>query len=160
MDIEETRLPGVGLRHDLSTRTGQRIGVVSQVNGERELVLYDKHDPDACRAVLHLGVEEASLLAELLGAPRVSERLARLREQVAGITTDGIALTADSPYAGRTLGDAQIRSRTGASVVAVARHGEVTPSPTPSFRFMAGDKVIVVGTDDGVAAVARILADG
>ena len=58
------------------------------------------------------------------------------------------------------IGDAQIRSRTGASVVAVARHGEVTPSPTPSFRFMAGDKVIVVGTDDGVAAVARILADG
>ncbi len=160
MDIEETRLPGVGLRHDLATRTGQRIGVVSQVNGDRELVLYDKHDPDACRAVLHLGAEEASLLAELLGAPRVSERLARLREQVEGITTDGIQLADDSPYAGRTLGDAQIRSRTGASVVAVARHGEVTPSPTPSFRFLAGDKVIVVGTDDGVRAVARILADG
>ncbi len=160
MNIEETRLPGVGLRHDLATRTGQRVGVVSQVNGDREIVLYDKHDPDACRAVLHLGADEASMLAELLGAPRVSERLARLREQVEGITTDGIQLTADSPYAGRTLGDAQIRSRTGASVVAVARHGEVTPSPTPSFRFMAGDKVIVVGTDDGVAAVARILADG
>ncbi len=160
MDIEETRLPGVGLRHDLSIKGGQRVGVVSQVNGDRELVLYDKHDPDMCRAVLHLGSDEASMLAELLGAPRVTERLARLREQVEGITTEGITVRSDSPYAGRTLGDAQIRSRTGASVVAVARLGEVTPSPRPSFRFMAGDKVIVVGTDEGVAAVARLLADG
>jgi len=160
VDIEETRLPGVGLRHDLTVRGGQRDGGVSQVNGDRELVLHDKHDPDACRAVLHLGSEEASMLAELLGAPRVSERLARLREQVEGIATEGIVLAPDSPYVGRTLGDAKIRTRTGASVVAVARRAEVTPSPTPSFRFESGDKVIVVGTDDGVAAVGRLLADG
>lgn len=160
MHIEETRLPGVGLRHDLGIRDGQRVGVVSQVNGDRELVLYDRQDPDACRAVLHLTSEEASALAELLGAPRVSERLARLREQVEGITTEGIVLGPDSPYVGRTLADAQIRSRTGASVVAVARHGEVIASPEPSTRFMAGDKVVVVGTDQGVAAVARLLADG
>lgn len=159
MDIEETRLPGVGLRHDLSVRSGQRVGVVSQINGDRELVLYDKRDPDASQAVVHLGPEEASVLAELLGAPRVTERLARLHEQVEGITTDGIVLPAGSRYVGRTLGDAQIRSRTGASVVAVARDGDVTPSPTPSFRFRSGDTVIVVGTDDGVAAVARLLAD-
>ena len=160
MDIEEIRLPGVGLRHDLVVGAGQRVGVVSQLNGERELVLYDKHDPDACRAVLHLSVEEASMLAELLGAPRITERLARLREQVEGIATEGIVLGPESPYVGRTLGDSQLRSRTGASVVAVVRHSEVTPSPTPSFRFQAGDKVIVVGTVDGVSAATGVLTDG
>jgi TrkA domain protein len=160
VDVEETRLPGVGLRHDLTTRGGQRIGVVSQVNGERELVMYDRHDPDACRAVVHMSAEEAGALAELLGAPRVVERLARLREQIEGIATEGIVLTEGSPFVGRTLGDAQIRTRTGASVVAVVRHGEVFPSPAPSFRFGTADKVIVVGTDDGVAAVAHLLAHG
>ena len=160
MDIEETQLPGVGLRHDLSVGGGQRVGVVSQVNGDRELVLYDRHDPDACRAVLHLAADEAVMLAELLGSARINERMVRLRDQVEGIATEGIVLPPQSPYVGRTLGDAQIRSRTGSSVVAVVRHGEVMPSPTPSFRFMAGDKVIAVGTDDGVAAVARLLTDG
>ena len=158
VDIEETRLPGIGLRHDLQLAGGRRVGVISQVNGDRELVLYDKHDPDSCRAVVHLGADEAEAVAELLGAPRVVERLGRLREQVEGIATEGIQLPVGSPYDGRTLADAQIRSRTGASVVAVARHGEVIPSPKPSFRFAGGDKVIVVGTDDGVAAVARLLA--
>ena len=48
MEVEETPLPGIGLRHDLVVRAGQRLGVVSQVNGDRELVLYDREDPDAC----------------------------------------------------------------------------------------------------------------
>lgn len=157
MEVEETRLPGVGLRHDLTTRAGQRLGVVSQVTGDRELVVFDPDDPDAARLSLRLSSEEAATLAELLGAPRVVERLARLREQVEGITTGGVVIPAGSPYEDRTLGDAEIRSRTGASVVAVVRAGEVTPSPTPAFRFARGDKVVVVGTDDGVAAVRRRL---
>jgi TrkA domain protein len=160
VEIEETRLPGVGLRHDLAMSDGQHVGVVSKVNGDRELVLYDRVDPDASRAVLQLTAEEATAVAELLGAPSIVERLARLREQVEGIATEGIMLPPDSPYVGRALGDAQIRTRTGASVVAVARHGAVHPSPKPDFRFEDGDNVIVVGTDDGVAAVARLLIDG
>ena len=160
MDIEETRLPGVGLKHDLSVRGGRRIGVVSQLNGDRELVLYDKYDPDACAAVLHLTSEEAGALAELLGAPRVVERLGRLREQVEGIATEGVLVPVGSPFDGRTLADAQIRSRTGASVVALVRAGDVIPSPTPAQVVRAGDKVVVVGTEEGVRATAKVLASG
>jgi TrkA domain protein len=57
----------------------------------------------------------------------------------------------------RPLGDAEIRTRTGVSVVAVARRDGVEVSPRPDFVFQAGDKVIVVGTDDGVKAVDAIL---
>ena len=157
MDIEETRLPGVGLRHDFVTRQGRRIGVISQKNGSRELFMYDPEDPDACRAVIDLTPEESEVVAELLGAPRVIERLARLREQVEGIVTEGIPLTATSPFIGRTLGEAQVRSTTGASVVAVVRGDTVVPSPGPDFRFQVGDKVVVVGTEEGVHEAAKIL---
>jgi TrkA domain protein len=160
VDIEETRLPGIGLRHDFVTRQGRRIGVISQKNGSRELFMYDPDDPDACRAVIDLTPEESEVVAELLGAPRVIERLARLREQVEGIATEGIPITATSPYTGRTLADAQIRSRTGASVVAVIRGEQVVPSPGPDFRFQVGDKVVVVGTEDGVHEAAKILGGG
>ena len=158
MDVEETALPGVGLRHDLLLRGGRRLGVVSQVNGDRELVLYDEQDPDASHEVVHLTPQEAATLAELLGAPRVVERLARLREQVQGITTEGIILSADSPYARGTLGDTALRSRTGVSVVAVIRDSEVAASPSPAFPLRAGDRVIVVGTHDGVDAARRLLS--
>jgi TrkA domain protein len=157
MDIDETRLPGIGLRHDFVLRGGQHIGVVSQPNGDRELFLYDRVDPDSCRAVLHLKADEAATVAELLGAQRVTERLARLHDQIEGVTTQGVTLGAGSPYVGRTLADAEIRTRTGASIVAVVRAESVHPSPAPPFQFLAGDKVIVVGTDDGVDAAARLL---
>ncbi|NYD43587.1 cation:proton antiporter regulatory subunit [Nocardioides panaciterrulae] len=160
MDLEETRLPGIGLRHDFVTAQGRRVGVVSQRSGARELVIYDPLDPDACQAVITLTGQEGEVLAELLGAPRVVERLARLREQIEGISTEGLLVAEDSPFAGRSLGDAAIRTRTGASVVAVFRGGELIASPRPDFVFQAGDRVVVVGTEDGVHAVAGLLADG
>lgn len=158
MEVEETKLPGVGLRHDFVTEGGRRIGVISLKTGSRHLAVYREDDPDTVKVSVELTHDESQLLAELLGAPRVIERLAKLREQVEGITTAGIPLGEGSPYVGRTLGDAAIRSRTGSSIVAVFRHDEVTPSPTPDFRFQSGDKVVVVGTEEGVRAASEILA--
>jgi TrkA domain protein len=160
VEVEETPLPGIGLRHDLVVRAGQRLGVVSQVNGDRELVLYDREDPDACLAVVRLTPDEAGALAELLGAPKIMERLARLREQVEGITTERVVLSETSPYAGRTLGDTRMRTRTGVSVVAILRDGEVVPSPSPAYPMEAGDKLILVGTNDGIANATHLLQQG
>ncbi|WP_432497423.1 MULTISPECIES: cation:proton antiporter regulatory subunit [Kineococcus] len=160
MDLEETKLPGVGLRHDFTTARGRRIGVISTRGGERELLVYSQDDPDACHSVVDLDADEAEVLAELLGQPRVVERLARLREQIEGLATEGVYVEPGSPYEGRTLADAAIRTRTGASVVALVRDGEVIPSPVPSQRFQAGDKIVVVGTQEGVRATAEVLAKG
>lgn len=155
MEVEETKLPGIGLRHDFMTESGRRIGVVSTKSGSRHLAIYEAHDDDCVDASIELDAEEASVLAELLGAPRVIERLAKLAEQVEGIKTAGIPLGLS--LAGSTMGAAEIRSRTGASIVAVFRRDEVTPSPTPDFVFRSGDKVVVVGTEDGVRAASAIL---
>ncbi len=160
MNIEETRLPGIGLRHDFLTHTGRRLGVVSHRDGERDLVVYDPHDPDACAVSLVLTAGESDALAELLGAPRISERLARLREDVEGIVTEQIAIESGSPFDGRTLGDTATRTRTGASIVAVLRRDEVITSPRPDHRFRAGDHVVVVGTPQGVSDVAGLFHGG
>ncbi|WP_308207773.1 cation:proton antiporter regulatory subunit [Actinomadura madurae] len=64
------------------------------------------------------------------------------------------------PYDGRPLGDTRSRTRTGASIVAVVREGQVIASPRPDFVFHAGDIIVVVGTGEGTAAVAQILSDG
>jgi TrkA domain protein len=160
MDIEETRLPGIGLRHDFVTRTGRRLGIVSQRNGERDLVVYDPDDPDACSTSIVLSDEESDALAELLGAPRIVQRLKRLRDEVEGLVTRGVTVRPGSPYDGRTLGTTQARTRTSASIVAVVRRGEFIASPGPDFAFCADDKVVTVGTAEGVGAVDTIFTDG
>lgn len=160
VELEETRLPGIGLRHDFVNNQGRRLGVISKRAGARELVVYDTEDPDAPTVVVDLTPQESEVLAELLGASPVVERVARLREQIEGMATEGLLVQEGSPYDGRTLGEAAIRSRTGASVVAVVRGQDLLPSPAPDFRFQAGDRVVVVGTTDGVRAVTTVLEHG
>ncbi|WP_261570250.1 cation:proton antiporter regulatory subunit [Frankia gtarii] len=160
MEIEETALPGIGLRHDFQTRSGRRLGVVSHHHGRRDLVIYDPEDPDSSRDSIPLTAEESDALSELLGAPHIVEKLADISSAFAGLVGEQIAILADSPFAGRPLGDTQARTRTGASIVAVVRNQIVHASPRPDFRFEPGDIVVVVGTPENTASVAALLHSG
>ena len=157
MDIQETTLPGVGLRHDFTTRDGRRLGVVSYRTGRRDLLLYDPDDADTCREVIRLTQEEADALADLLGAARLIGHLVELQQQVEGLAISWLTIQASSPYAGGTIADTQARTRTGVSIVAVLRAQTAFPAPTPDFGFQADDTVLVVGTPAGVRALARLL---
>ncbi|MBB4958790.1 cation:proton antiporter regulatory subunit [Micromonospora polyrhachis] len=156
--VEQTALPGIGVRHDLLTTSGRRVGVVTHRNGRRDLVLYDEDDPDASVADIPLTDDEADALADILGASLMLGQLSGLRQQAAGLLTEQISIPAGSPYVGRKLGDTKARTRTSASIVAVLREREVIASPDPTFRFEAGDVVVVVGTRTGLDGVSAILA--
>ena len=160
MDIERVNLPGIGMRHSFTTGRDRRLGVVSHHTGRRDLVVYDKDDPDSAVVSVALNPAEANALAELLGTTRIVERLAELNRQVEGLVTEQISVVEGSPYADRTLGDTAARTRTGASIVAVIRAGQILASPRPDFVFWPGDLVVVVGTNEGTAAVADILDNG
>jgi TrkA domain protein len=157
--VEQTALPGIGVRHDLVTSAGRRVGVVSHRSGRRDLVVFDPDDPDSCVASIPLNDDEAEALADLLGASLMLGQLAGLRQQAAGLLTEQVPIQPGSRYAGRPLGDTQARTRTGVSIVAVLRERQVIPSPGPEFVFEAGDVVVVVGTRDGLDKVTAILAD-
>ena len=54
--------------------------------------------------------------------------------------------------AGKAIGDLDIRSRTGVTILAVSREGKNTVNPRPDFRFVAGDAVVVIGESDQIRA--------
>jgi TrkA domain protein len=157
MDVQETPLPGIGLRHEFVTDAGRRVGLISHRSGRRDLLLYDERDPDAAREALNLTADEAEALATLLGAARITRELTALQEQVSGLLVEWVPMPLGSPYAGRTLGDTRARTRTGASVVAIVRGGAVVPSPGPEHDLQAGDTLVIVGTPHGVEAVVSLL---
>jgi TrkA domain protein len=65
-DIEETHLPGVGVRYDFVTEQGDRLGLVVLESGERDLLICDEEDPDAART-LRLAERDLVRLGEILG---------------------------------------------------------------------------------------------
>lgn len=66
-EIEQTHLPGVGERRDFVTEAGDRIGIITHRDGRRELLLYDRRDPDRCESVIRLADSDLRHLAELCG---------------------------------------------------------------------------------------------
>lgn len=158
--IEKVDLPGIGVRHDLATESGGRLGVVWYRDGERELAIYDADDPDSCRVAIPITEDEAEALADLFGASVAVSRLTKLSEETDGLYTEKIEVTTDSPFAGRTLGDTKTRTRTHVSVVAIIRDRKVIPSPTPTEKLVVGDVVVAVGTREGLDAAARLITDG
>jgi TrkA domain protein len=157
MEIQETALPGVGLRHEFTTSGGRQLGVVSYRSGRRDLLLYDPDDRDACQEVIRLTPEDADALADLLGANRLTGRLAELHQQLEGLAISWLTIRDGSPYAWGTIADSQARSRTGVSIVAVLREQTAFPAPTPDFGFQPGDTAVVIGTPEGVKALAGLL---
>lgn len=155
--VSKTALPGVGTRYDLRTEAGRHLSVVVRQDGRRILAFHDPEDDDSCKEAASLAPHEATALAKLLTPGPVAHLHHHLEID---LVTEHITVTKRSPYAGRTLGATRARTRTGASVVAVLRRTSAVPSPTPDFRFAIGDTLVVVGTREGVDAVAELITGG
>jgi CPA2 family monovalent cation:H+ antiporter-2 len=74
-----------------------------------------------------------------------------------GLEITWMTLGPGTSLVGRSLAEADIRSRTGASVVALFRGGRLIPNPKSMIVFEGGDRIAVIGEPEQVAA-ARALA--
>ena len=157
MNVEETPLPGIGVRKEITLATGRRVGVVIHRDGRSELIVSRVDDPDASAVSVPMTADEAAGLGSLLGGSRLVAQLTAEHRDIPGVNTEQVLIAPTSPFSGRTLGDTQLRTRTGASIVAILRSGAVLPSPTPDFGIRTGDVLVIVGTSDGLASASEIL---
>jgi TrkA domain protein len=67
-----------------------------------------------------------------------------------------VTVEPDSSLAGATLGDVDVRDRTGASVIAIQRGGETVANPDPDVRVAAGDVLVALGSREEHAALEAL----
>jgi CPA2 family monovalent cation:H+ antiporter-2 len=89
--------------------------------------------------------EEHRLLHDLLNAAN-------------SIEINWFRLIEGSPLIGQTLADANLRARTGASIVAILREGELFANPKSSTIFQNGDRVGLIGDREEIEAVEKLLS--
>ncbi|MCD0177380.1 cation:proton antiporter regulatory subunit [Deinococcus sp. 14RED07] len=155
--LDETPLPGVGMRYDFDSRSGKRVGVITHRDGRREIFVARRDDPDACAESIVLADDEAEAVADLLGGSSVTRRLETSMQDIQGLAMDWLPLPDTSPFVGELLGSTMMRTRTGTSIVAVMRGQQAVPAPGPELTFERGDVVVVVGTAPGIRQAAALL---
>ena len=158
--MDETPLPGIGTRVEFVTEDGRRMGVVQHHGGRREIFLCPPGDPDSAQFAVKLTEDDAHSLVDALGVVSITEETSKRTYDVAGLVFEWLDVEEGSPVVGHSIGQLRVRTRTGASIVAVMRPEGSVPAPEPSFVIEAGDTLVVAGTADGVDAVRALVRSG
>ena len=73
--------------------------------------------------------------------------------------TERVAISAGSAGRGRTLAQIDLRARTGATVIAIQRHGKSTALPNGKDVLEDGDVLLVAGTHQAIEAARQVLGE-
>ncbi|SNZ05628.1 Trk K+ transport system, NAD-binding component [Natronoarchaeum philippinense] len=105
----------------------------------------DDNVPKLYRAGSDYVVSLSSVTGRMLATNLLDEEVLTPESQLELIRTNAPNL------AGRTLGDADVRAETGATVVAVERDGEMNADLGPAFEIRQDDVLLVAGDDEAIA---------
>jgi TrkA domain protein len=155
--ISEVDLPGVGRKYEITTYERDRFTIVIHHSGIREIYIYRDGETEPLFAV-ELRDDEArqigSILAGAFFRPKVVENVdVVLRE----LCIEWFRLDARSPVVGKSIGELEIRKRTGVSVIAILREPENVPNPSAEEILRAGDTIVVLGKPEGFDALRRLI---
>lgn len=162
MTVYESDLPGVGKKFEVDLNDGSRLVIVIHNTGKRELFVRPEPEADS-EKLFELSDRLARQVGTIMEGAYFQPVPTESIDTMLGENTliEWAKLTDESPLAGRTLADAQVRQRAGVSVVAVQRDGETMTNPAADTEMRPGDTVVVLGSQAACEAFKNLLdADG
>ncbi|QLD90059.1 TrkA family potassium uptake protein [Natronomonas salina] len=129
--------------------------VVRDLTDDAEIIARAE-EVGAVRKTYRAGADYVLSLATVSGRMVASEVLQD--EAIVSMDTHvEVVRTAAPGLVGETLAGARVRERTGCTVVAVERDGEVLSELSPEFRVRESDELVVAGTDEGTNRFLELL---
>jgi CPA2 family monovalent cation:H+ antiporter-2 len=84
-----------------------------------------------------------------------------IAEALGSASTETLFIDEGSPAIGRSVGELDLRKRTGATVIAVVREGGTEVNPGPEYAFAAGDIIVMLGSPEQIEnAIEEISGSG
>lgn len=160
IEVRQVTLPGVGTKYVMPLRAGGALAIVVKPDGERQ-VFHFLDDDDRPHDGVAMERDEAQQLANLLGGAMVAgPDLEKLELALGALELEWVEVGARAPLADRTLAEVPLRSRTGASIIAILRGDQAIPNPGVDTVFRAGDTVLLLGSPEQCRAAREALLKG
>src|SRR3954453_20897944 len=158
VQMNETRLPGVGVKYALPLAGGGRLSVILHNDGKRELYYFGPAD-DEPRAVIALDDDEARGLGAVIGGAYERPKIVEELEMALGqLQIEWVPVPDTSPCIGKTLGELAFRKETGVTVIAILREPEPIAGAQADDVLQIADTVVAVGKAGQFGAFRRMLA--
>jgi TrkA domain protein len=159
LDLQETRLPGVGTKFTMRLASGGRIALILHNDGKRELYWFRHPGDEEPRAVITLDDDEARQLGAVIGGAYERPKIVEDLEMALGeLQIEWMPVPDTSPWIGKTLAEAGFRAKTGITVIAILREPEPVSGARPDDVVQRSDTLVTVGKAGQYAAFRRILA--
>lgn len=95
---------------------------------------------------------------EMLRSTSLPEvQMARLHSALQDASAETVKLHRDSPAVGKTLGELDLRGKTGATVIAVVHEGETRISPGANYKLCEDDMILLSGSSKKIEGAVKIL---
>jgi TrkA domain protein len=161
VNVEETRLPGIGSKFTLRLDSGGRLTVILHNDGKRELYYFRHAADEEPRAVITLDDDEARQLGAVVGGAYERPKIVEDLEMALGeLHIEWTPVPDDSPWIGRTLAESGFRAKTGITVIAILREPEPVTGARPTDTVERGDTLVTVGKAGQYGEFRRLLTRG
>ncbi|MBC7106754.1 MAG: cation:proton antiporter regulatory subunit [Firmicutes bacterium] len=158
----EVELPGIGRKFQIETRAGDRLVIVVHDDGRREIYYVNCENPEECGPVVTLDDAEARQVAAILGGmaytPKALESVEMAFDEM---VFEWFRVEPEAEAAGKTIGQLQVRKRTGATIIAVVgRDRRKIVNPGPDQVIQEGATLVVMGERRQVRAFRELILRG
>ena len=157
-EIIEQDLPGIGRCFTVSVADGAKVMVVIHHSGRRELYVIQRGgSPEDADAVLTLSDDQARRLGSILaGAYFKPPVVEKVEEVIGGLLIDWATVREDSPAAGHTIAELEIRRQTRMTVAAILHaDGSSIIAPEPQEPIDVGDRLVMIGRPEDLEGFLR-----
>ncbi|MFB6227590.1 MAG: TrkA family potassium uptake protein [Halobacteriales archaeon] len=132
--------------------------IARDLNPDLRIVVRANEEADV-RKLYRAGADYVQSLATVSGR-MLASRVLEGEDLIPYDTQVSVVRTSAPGLAGRTIADADVRSETGASVIAIIRDGETIPDFDPTtITIDPDDDVVIAGTDEDVTRFERRFGD-
>jgi TrkA domain protein len=155
--VRETDLIGIGKKYQIETDAGDQMVVVIHDDGRRELYRYDEEENES-RCVMTLSDEESRQVAGIIGGLSYKPKaLETIEVALDDLIIEWIKVENTGLSANKSIGELEVRKRTGATIIAAILDGESTINPGPDYKLIAGATLVVAGKRNHIRLLKEIL---
>ncbi|WP_257666030.1 cation:proton antiporter regulatory subunit [Parapedobacter tibetensis] len=155
--VRESDLIGIGKKYQIETEAGDNMVVVIHDDGRRELYRFDQEESES-KCVMTLSDEESRQVAGIIGGLSYKPKaLETIEVALDDLIIEWYKVEDGALSIGKSIGQLEVRHRTGASIIAAIKEGESTINPGPDYIITPDTTLVVAGKRNHIKLLKEIL---